>query len=100
MVIVLNTTGQEDVPSTQVALNINHPCILNIGVGQCGLPGECGDHGIISAQANDGTPIVSNIHGRGDPYEPYIFRLQRLITVGTVGVGKKTLTFTSASDCD
>ena len=100
MVIVLNTTGQEDVPSTQVALNIDHPCTLNIGVEQCGIPGECDHHGIISAQVNYGTPIVSNLHGRGDPHEPYLFRLQRLVTVGTVGVGKHTLTITSAGDRD
>ena len=74
MVIVLNTTGQEDVPSTQVSLNINHHCTLNIGVDLCGLPGECDHHGIISAQFNDGTLIVSNLHGRGDPHISYLLR--------------------------
>ena len=100
MEIVLNTTGQENVPSNQVALTINHPCELNIGVEQCELPRECDEHGIIYTQVNDGTPIVSNIHGGGDPNETYLFRLQRLVTVGTVGIGKHTLKISSPGDLD
>ncbi|KAL3913408.1 MAG: hypothetical protein SGILL_006502, partial [Bacillariaceae sp.] len=80
-VVVLNTTGQEDV-STRAVLNISRPCTLQIGVEHCGIPGECDNHGIISAQVDDRQPIKDNLHGRGDPHEPYLFKLQRLFTVG------------------
>ena len=100
MVIVINITGQEDVPTTQVALNINHPCTLQIGVRKCGHPGECDHHVIISDQVNDGKPVVTNLHGWIDPHESFLFRLKILITLSTVFVGNNTLTITSAGDRD
>ena len=55
---------------------------------------------IILAQGNDGKPVVTNLHGWLDPHEPFLVRLQILITLSTVCVGNHTLTITSAGDCD
>jgi len=95
-VIVLNTTRNKDV-YTEVTLDIRQRCTLTIGVELCGIPGECDQHGIVSAQVDNGTGILIDLHGRGDPHEPYLFKLQRLRTVAEVGVGKHKLTISSAS---
>mmetsp|Transcript_12126 Transcript_12126/g.17417 ORF Transcript_12126/g.17417 Transcript_12126/m.17417 type:complete len:499 (-) Transcript_12126:1893-3389(-) len=98
-VIILNTTGKEDV-STRIVLNISQPCELQIGVELCGIPGECDHYGIISAQLQDRQPVKTNLHGKGNPHEPYIFKLQKLFTVGGVDKGEHNLTISSAGGHD
>ena len=85
---------------TQLSLNISQPCTLQIGVEWCGIRDECDHHGIISAQLDSNEPVKNNLHGRGDPHEPYDFKLQRLVKVGNASQAEHTLTIRSVGDPD